>query len=264
MQIARYIANESVSFGILEGDLLKSITGAPWDTISYTGYESRLSDVKLLSPVDPPDVFAIGLNYKPHADEAGFKYPPAPVIFIKAAASIVGPGDDIILPSMAPNEVDYEAELAIVIGKICRRVSEEEALNYVLGYTCGNDVSARDCQFKFDTQWARAKSFETFCPLGPWIETDMDPDNAQVCLRLNGKVMQQSSTNAMIFSCSQLVSYLSHIVTLRPGTVIMSGTPSGVGYTRKPPVFLRSGDRVEVEIQGIGTLTNKVVAEIKD
>lgn len=264
MKIARYTVQGNIHYGVLEGDVLRSIAGSPWDAVSYTGIEHRICDAKLLSPVIPPDVFAIGLNYKPHADEAGFKYPPAPVLFIKAASSVMGPGDDIVLPAMAPDEVDCEAELVIVIGKTCRKVPEENALDYVLGYTCGNDVSARDCQFKLDTQWARAKSFETFCPLGPWIETDFDPDDVQICIRLNDKVMQQSSTSEMIFSCRQLVSYLSHVVTLRPGSVIMTGTPSGVGYTRKPPVFLRPGDRVEVEIEGIGALSNGVVEEVKD
>jgi 2-keto-4-pentenoate hydratase/2-oxohepta-3-ene-1,7-dioic acid hydratase in catechol pathway len=134
-------------------------------------------------------------------------------------------------------------------------------LDYVLGYTCGNDVSARDCQLKLDTQWARGKSFETFCPLGPWIETDLDPENAEISLKLNGEEMQHSNTQHMIFPCRYLVSYLSQVTTLRPGSVIMTGTPEGVGFSRKPQVFLRSGDRMEVSIQGIGTLANPVSAE---
>ncbi|MDD3928099.1 MAG: fumarylacetoacetate hydrolase family protein, partial [bacterium] len=170
-------------------------------------------------------------------------------------------GGDILLPKMAPHEVDYEAELAIVIGRTCRNVPEYEALDYVLGYTCGNDVSARDCQMKQDTQWARAKSFDTFCPLGPWIETELDPDGLDIVSRLNGETMQSSNTSDMLFDCRYLVSYCSRIATLQPGTVIMTGTPSGVGFSRKPPVFLRPGDKIEVEIEGIGTLCNGVRAE---
>lgn len=258
MKIARYISQEAPAYGILEDGFVKTLSGLPWDDLTQTGEVLPLQGIRLLAPVDPPDVFAIGLNYKPHADEAGFQYPPAPVVFLKAASSVTGPGESIQLPQMAPDEVDYEAELAIIVGRECRNVSEAEALDYVLGYTCGNDVSARDCQFRLDTQWARAKSFETFCPLGPWIETDLDPDNARVSLRLNGEVVQDGNTSDMIFSCKYLVSYLSRVVTLKPGTVIMTGTPSGVGYTRTPPLYLRSGDTVEVEIEGIGTLANSV------
>ncbi|HOP80266.1 MAG TPA: fumarylacetoacetate hydrolase family protein [Armatimonadota bacterium] len=261
MKIVRFEAKGQTGYGIIEGQTVKTISGLPWDGINLTGNELPLASVKLLAPVHPPDVFAIGLNYKAHADESGFKYPAAPVIFLKATSSVIGPGESIILPNMAPDEVDYEAELAIVIGKTCKNVREEDALSYVLGYTCGNDVSARDCQLKQDTQWARGKSFDTFCPLGPWIETDMDPDNAAISLKLNGETMQSSNTNDMIFSCSQLVSYCSRVATLKPGTVIMTGTPSGVGFSRKPPVFMKPGDTVEVIIDGIGTLSNPVSAD---
>jgi len=261
MKIARFVAHGQVHRGLLDGGTIRAAEGQPWEDLEPTGEAFALADVKLLAPVQPPDIFAIGLNYRAHADESGAAYPPAPVIFLKATSSVIGPGEPIVLPAMAPDEVDYEAELVIVIGWECRRVSEDRALDYVLGYTCGNDVSARDCQMRLDRQWARAKSFDTFCPLGPWIETDLDPDAAAIALRLNGQVMQQSNTSDMIFSCRQLVSYISHIATLRPGTVIMTGTPSGVGFARKPPVFLRPGDYVEVEIQGIGVLGNPVEAE---
>ncbi len=260
MKIARFIEIEAnIYYGVIQGDEIAAIKAEPWLNMDYTGERWPLDEVKLLSPVRPPDVIAIGLNYKGHADETGFEYPSAPVIFLKASSSVVGPGGDIVLPAMAPDEVDYEAELVIVIGQPCRNVSQEEALDYVLGYTCGNDVSARDCQLRHDSQWARGKSFDTFCPLGPWIETDMDPDNADISLRLNGEIMQQSNTNDLIFSCAELVSYCSQVATLRPGTVIVSGTPSGVGFTRQPPVFLRPGDKVEVIISGIGVLENNVV-----
>jgi 2-keto-4-pentenoate hydratase/2-oxohepta-3-ene-1,7-dioic acid hydratase in catechol pathway len=162
---------------------------------------------------------------------------------------------------MAPDEVDYEAELVIVIGRPCHRVTEEEALEYVLGYTAGNDVSARDCQFHGDTQFARGKSFDTFCALGPWIETDLEPDALGVSSVLNGETMQDGNTRDLIFSCRQLVSYLSQVATLRPGTVIMTGTPPGVGYKRTPPRFLREGDVIEVEVEGMGKLRNTAVRE---
>ncbi|NLO74390.1 MAG: fumarylacetoacetate hydrolase family protein [candidate division WS1 bacterium] len=261
MRIARFLAAGQVHYGIVEGDHLAAISGRPWEGLTVTGETFPLAEVRLLAPVEPPDVFAIGLNYKSHAAESAMELPKAPVIFLKAASSVTGPEEPVVLPAMAPDEVDYEAELAIVIGRPCRKVTEAEALDYVLGYTCGNDVSARDCQLKLDTQWARGKSFETFCPLGPWIETDLDPENAEISLKLNGEEMQHSNTQHMIFPCRYLVSYLSQVTTLRPGSVIMTGTPEGVGFSRKPQVFLRSGDRMEVSIQGIGTLANPVSAE---
>lgn len=261
MRICRFAVDGVESYAVLEDGLVKALRRSPWDAIEISGAEYPMDKVRLLAPVQPPDVFAIGLNYRAHADESGFAYPPAPVIFLKATSSVVGPGDNIVLPSMAPAEIDYEAELAIVIGRTCRNVSEEDALDYVLGYTCGNDVSARDCQLKLDTQWARGKSFDTFCPLGPWIETDMAPDDTYISLSVNEEIMQTSHTSDMIFSCRQLVSYCSRVATLRPGTVILTGTPSGVGFSRKPPVFLKPGDRVEVIIERIGVLTNSVVSE---
>ncbi|MCE5197670.1 MAG: fumarylacetoacetate hydrolase family protein [Armatimonadota bacterium] len=259
MKIARFLEDGTEKYGLIERDKVKAISGFPWEGLEVTGKEYSLESVKLLAPVQPQDVFAIGLNYRSHADETGMKYPTAPVIFIKASSSVIGPGDDIVLPKMAPNEVDYEAELVIVIGRTCKNVSEADALNYVLGYTCGNDVSARDCQLKLDAQWARGKSFDTFCPIGPWIETDIDPDNQPISLKLNGEVMQSSNTSDMIFNCSQIVSYCSQVATMKPGTIIMTGTPLGVGFARKEPVFLKAGDKVEVIIDGIGTLSNGVV-----
>ena len=261
MKIARCLVQGVPTFAVVEGETLNLLSDAPWNGIKLAGRSCKLADAKLLAPVEPPDVIAIGLNYRKHADESGFKYPPRPVIFLKTTSSVVGPEDAIVLPAMAPEEVDYEAELAIVIGKCCRRVTEAEALSYALGYTCANDVSARDCQLKLDGQWARGKSFDSFCPLGPWIETGVDPDSADISLKLNGDVMQNSNTNDMIFNCRQLISFCSQFATLRPGTVILTGTPFGVGFARKPPVFLRAGDRVEVTIAGIGTLANPVRKE---
>lgn len=213
---------------------------------------------RILAPIDPPNIIAIGLNYVAHAHEIHMKLPTAPVVFLKATTSLIGPGDGIVLPPQAADEVDYEAELVLVIGRKARGVGQAEAMDYVLGWTAGNDVSARDCQARLDRQWARAKSFDTFCPLGPCIQTEGDPDRLAVRSRLNGEVMQDSNTSDMIFNCRTLVSYLSHQMTLLPGTVIMTGTPQGVGQTRVPPHYMKDGDTIEIEIEGIGTLRNPV------
>lgn len=262
-KIARYQTQDGAQhYGLLVApDTLQRIEGDPFGAWRPTDDALPLAAVRLLAPVCPPNILAIGLNYRAHAHESGAALPERPVLFIKATTALCHPGNPIILPAVAPHEVDYECELAIVIGKRARRVSEAEALDYVLGYTCANDVSARDCQLRLDAQWARGKSFDTFAPLGPWIETELDPDNAPIRSRLNGVVMQESNTNDLIFSCRTLVSFLSQGITLLPGTVIMTGTPSGVGFARKPPVFLRPGDRIEIEIDGIGTLGNPVIAE---
>ena len=266
MKLVRAFRDGMTFYGVLEQETIRKIDGCIFEEYRITDETLPLAAVKLLAPVAPPNVLAIGLNYKRHSDEfsretdrSDFKLPERPVIFIKATSSVVGPEDSISLPKSAPSEVDYEAELAVVIGRSAKDVSEADALDYVLGYTCGNDVSARDCQMKQDTQWARAKSFDTFCPLGPWIETELDPACVRVTSRLNGTVMQDSTTENMIFSVRQLVSYCSRDMTLAPGTVILTGTPEGVGFARKPPVFLKSGDRVEVEIGGIGLLSNTVL-----
>lgn len=259
MKIARFEYRDQIRRGVVEGDGLEVLAGCGQER---TGETVALAEVKLLAPVDPPNVLAIGLNYGRHARESNMKVPDHPLLFIKATSSVVGPEAPIVLPRVAPAEVDYEAELCLVIGRQARNVSESEALDCVLGYTCGNDVSARDCQLRLDGQWARGKSFDTFCPLGPWLETELpDPDNLPIRSRLNGQVMQDSSTSDLIFGCRALISFLSHSMTLLPGTVIMTGTPEGVGFVRQPPVYLKPGDVIEVEIDGIGTLTNTVQAE---
>jgi len=263
MKIARFRAPDgAVTYGVVEGDVARPIEGDIFGAWQTTGKSLPRAQVKLLAPVVPPNVYAIGLNYRLHAQESKMALPERPVIFIKATTAVCGPDDVIVLPRVAPHEVDYECELAIVIGKTAHHVGEAEALDYALGYTCGNDVSARDCQIRLDKQWARGKSFDTFAPLGPWIETELDPDAAPIRTRLNGQTMQDSNTNDMIFSCRQLIAHLSDAFTLLPGTVIMTGTPSGVGFARKPPVFLRPGDVVEIEIDGIGVLRNPVAAEL--
>lgn len=251
---ARYgVLKNLETFQLIEGDLF-----GEWNTTDETMPRDQ---VRPIAPVAPPNLIAIGLNYRSHARESKMPLPERPVLFLKATTAVCGPRDKIVLPKIAPNEVDYECELAIIMGKQARHVGEDEALSYVLGYTCSNDVSARDCQLRLDAQWARGKSFNTFAPLGPWIETDMNPDEAAILTRLNGKIMQESSTSDLIFSCAGLVSFISQCMTLLPGTVIMTGTPGGVGFARKPPVFLRPGDVVEIEIEGIGVLRNEVVAE---
>lgn len=221
----------------------------------------ELAEATLLSPVAwPQKVLAIGLNYADHAKEGGQKPPVAPITFVKTGNSITGPGSPISWREATSTQVDYEAELAVVIGRRATDVTADEALDYVLGYTCCNDVSARDAQFA-DGQWIRGKSFDTFCPLGPWIVTTdeiPDPQVLGIRCRVNGVTLQDSTTAEMIFGVAELVSYLSRFMTLEPGDVIATGTPDGVGFARTPPIFLDDGDVVEVEIDGIGTLTNPV------
>lgn len=241
-------------------DYVTRIEGDIFGIHDVTNMKYSVKELTFLAPVDPPDIIAVGLNYRQHAIETGAEIPKEPVIFLKASSSIANPDSSILLPATAPDFVDYEGELAIIIGKKASHVSEEDALDYVFGFTCGNDVSARDCQFKRDIQWARAKSFDTFCPLGPWMETEFNHANARIKTLLNGQIMQQSDISDMIFPVGKLVSYISDSMTLLPGTVIMTGTPPGVGHARKPPVFLRHGDVVDVCIEGIGVLRNNVKA----
>jgi 2-keto-4-pentenoate hydratase/2-oxohepta-3-ene-1,7-dioic acid hydratase in catechol pathway len=218
-----------------------------------------------LPPVSPPAVICIGLNYGKHARETGAELPDRPVVFMKNPAAVVGHGADIVLPASCrePLQVDYEVELAVIIGKSAKNVAEDEALSFVRGYTVANDVSARIWQKRGGGgQWIRGKSFDTFCPLGPWMVTAdeiEDPNGLDLALTLNGEVMQKSSTADMIFSVKKLVSYLSEDTTLLPGTVILTGTPEGVGFARKPPVYLKPGDRLSLSVSGIGTLENRVV-----
>ena len=261
MKLIRFESNGEIHCGMLDGDIVRRIIGDIFAEYSISNKTENLADVKLLAPVAPPNIIAIGLNYSSHAGESGEAPPEQPIIFLKATTAVIAHREAIQLPAIAPDEVDYEAELCVVIGKTAKNVSEADALKYVLGYTCGNDVSARDCQLRLDSQWARGKSFDTFCPIGPHIETEIpDPGNLNILSRVNGVVMQSSNTANMIFSVPYLISYCSKNMTLPPGTVIMTGTPEGVGFARKPPVFLRGGDIVEIEIAGVGTLVNSVSA----
>ena len=222
---------------------------SPFDDLERKEFYS-LEEVEILPPVTPSKVVCVGLNYQDHARELNMELPSEPIIFLKPPTTVIGHEEDILYPPQS-KKVDYEAELAVVIGKKARFVGENDALDYVAGYTILNDVTARDLQEK-DGQWTRAKSFDTFCPLGPWIETELDNSNQEICLKVNGEIKQESNTGNMIFPPEILVSFISHIMTLNPGDVIATGTPPGVGP-------LEVGDVVEINVEGIGTLKNSVV-----
>ena len=211
----------------------------------------EIKEFKLLAPVIPSKIIAVGLNYKDHAEELNLPIPKEPIIFLKPPSAVIGPGEPILLPAQS-NRVDYEAELAVVIKKPAKNIKPEQAKEYILGYTCFNDITARDLQAK-DGQWSRAKSFDTFAPIGPWIETELEPGNLKIQALLNGKLVQDSSTSNLIFSVPELVSFISQIMSLFPGDVIATGTPSGIGP-------LSAGDEIIIRIQGIGELKNPVVS----
>jgi 2-keto-4-pentenoate hydratase/2-oxohepta-3-ene-1,7-dioic acid hydratase in catechol pathway len=218
-----------------------------------------ISATKFEAPVRPGKIVAIGRNYADHAAETGSKLPEKPLVFAKFSSSIIGPNEPILWSTEITEQVDWEGELAVVIGKRARNVAEADALNYVYGYTIANDVSARDLQLTKDEQWTRGKSLDTFCPLGPWIVTREeipDPSNLNIRTTVNGEVVQDSNTQYMVFKVPQLISYLSRSFTLEPGDLILTGTPSGVGLGMKPPRFLNDGDTVTITIEGIGELTN--------
>jgi 2-keto-4-pentenoate hydratase/2-oxohepta-3-ene-1,7-dioic acid hydratase in catechol pathway len=219
------------------------------------------SAIRIGLPLLPRNIICVGLNYKDHALEGGRELPSQPMLFAKWANCLIGPGESIVLP-VDTQEVDYEAELAVVIGRQCQRVAAEDALDYVAGYSCMNDVSARDFQ-RTDKQFTRAKSQDTFGPLGPYLVTRDEIDDPQslfIRCRLNGQVMQDASTSQMIFSVRELIAFISRGITLMPGDVISTGTPHGVGFARKPPVFLKAGDEVSIEIEKVGTLNNPVAS----
>lgn len=250
MRIARFSHNDAIRFGIVDEGELVVLAGDPmFAGFDTTGERVPLADVALLAPVIPRSkVVCVGRNYRDHAAELGNDVPPAPMLFFKPNTAVIGPGDAIVLPPQS-ERVDFEGELAAVIGRIAKNVPAERALDYVFGYTIANDVTARDLQ-KTDGQWARAKGFDTFCPLGPAIETDFDPDgDALLTTRVNGEVRQSAPLSDMIFPLAEVIEYASAAFTLLPGDVILTGTPAGVG----PFV---AGDTVEVEIAGLGTLRN--------
>jgi 2-keto-4-pentenoate hydratase/2-oxohepta-3-ene-1,7-dioic acid hydratase in catechol pathway len=259
-------AQGQIHQGVLEADgQARVITG---DILAedFTFTPQRLRPAKLLAPVAPVALFCIGLNYRKHAAETSAGIPEFPVLFMKNIACVQNPGDPVELPRhLSSGQVDYECELAIVIGRKAKNVSSARALDYVLGFTAANDVSARDWQRQWGgSQWCRGKTFDTFCPLGPVIVTPdeiSDPNNLMIQTRVNGRTLQHSNTSDMIFSVERIIEFLSGSTTLLPGTVILTGTPEGVGMARQPPVWLKPGDQVEVEIDKIGTLANPVIAE---
>jgi 2-keto-4-pentenoate hydratase/2-oxohepta-3-ene-1,7-dioic acid hydratase in catechol pathway len=258
MKIIRFEANGKKQYGILEEDQAILCTGDPFSGLKRTREALPLDSIRLLAPVEPPNVICLGLNYKRHAEDCKYPFPTHPLLFFKTTTAVCGPYDDIIIPVHHSDKIDYEVELAIVIGKTARFVPLESASEYIFGFTVANDVSNRGVQFQ-DTQWARGKSYDTFCPLGPAIATDLDGDQLDLSCRIDDQVMQSSNTSDLIFKTGYLVSFISECMTLLPGTVILTGTPEGVGFTRKPPFFLKAGQTVECEIEGIGILRNRVV-----
>ena len=272
MRIARFAHGGDVGYGIVEdvqqdgaagtvtgadadGLVVAELLGHPFgigdEAIRLTGVRYPLADVRLLAPVLPSKVVAIGRNYADHAAELGNEVPDDPIIFLKPSTAVVGPRDPIVYPAQLSERVDFEGELAVVIGRLCRQVPPERVGEVIFGYTCANDVTARDIQAR-DGQWTRAKGFDTFCPLGPWIETEVDPSDLELTTRVNGEVRQRARTSQLRFGVPALIAYVSQIMTLLPGDVLLTGTPAGGGP-------LTAGDQVSVTIESIGTLTNRVV-----
>lgn len=251
MKIARFSRNSTISFGIVDDDELVVLSGDPmFAGFETTGERVPLAEATLLAPVIPRSkVVAVGRNYREHAAEMGGEAPEAPLLFFKPNTAVIGPNDEIVAPT-GSTRLDYEGELAVVIGRIAKNVSETDALDYVFGYTAANDATERDWQ-RADDQWARAKGFDTSCPLGPVIETELDPSALELETRLNGEVKQNGNTADLVHSIPKVIAYASAAFTLLPGDVILTGTPAGIGP-------MTSGDVVEVEIEGIGTLRNRV------
>lgn len=256
MRLVRYLWEEQTGYGVLADQVIRALAHPPFEGLAFSGETISLNEVRLLAPCMPSKIVALGLNYRDHAAEFGGEVPDEPLIFLKPGTSVIGPEEAIVYPAMA-RRVDYEAELAVVMGKVAHGVREEAAKDYILGYTAFNDVTARDLQKK-DGQFTRSKSFDTFAPLGPWIETEIpDPDRLTVEAYLNGERRQHSNTSNLVFGVAYLVSFISRIMTLLPGDIIATGTPAGIGP-------MRPGDVVEIRVEGIGTLQNRVVAEKED
>lgn len=265
VRIARFVhpgsaaAPSGVLWGAVEGPpdaspdalTVAAIDGHPFGPVSFTGDRWALPDVRLLSPILPSKVVALGRNYADHAREMGNEAPETPMIFLKPSTSVIGDGDTIRLP-LSSSEVHYEGELAVVIGRPARNVARDEALSYVLGYAAANDVTARDQQ-RSDVQFTRAKGYDSFCPLGPWIETVLDPSDLRLVTRVNGEIVQDGRTSQMIHDLPAQIAFISGVMTLLPGDVVLTGTPAGVGP-------IKDGDTVDVDIEGIGTLSNPVRA----
>lgn len=256
MKIIRYEADGQTAYGILENDdSIQQLVGSPFEDFSVGDRVASLADVRVLPPVEPNKIIGVGLNYIKHIEEIGANRPDFPMLFMKPSTGVIGQDDDIVYPTHGKH-IEYECELTVVIGKRTRRVSEDEALGYVLGYTCANDVSERTIQFAEMKMGAMliGKGFDTFCPLGPVISTDIDPSDLRVQTRLNGETVQDDRTSDLLFSVPKLVSYISEAMTLEPGDCILTGTPSGVGP-------FQPGDVVEIDIEDVGVLRNSIVAE---
>jgi len=252
MRLVRFQYQGRPARGLIDGGEVVELEGEGVDSPAGRTARHALSSVRLLPPCVPTKVVAVGLNYRDHACELGLPVPDEPIIFLKPPTTVIGPSDPIRYPAMS-SQVDYEAELGVVIGKTAHACSPDAAAGHILGYTCANDVTARDLQKK-DGQWTRAKSFDTFCPVGPWIETDLDPSDLLIESYLNGERRQASRTSQFLFNVTHLVSFISRIMTLYPGDLIITGTPSGIGP-------MQPGDEIEVRIEGIGSLVNTVNAE---
>jgi 2-keto-4-pentenoate hydratase/2-oxohepta-3-ene-1,7-dioic acid hydratase in catechol pathway len=257
VRIARFAKGDGVAYGVVEGEAAFTVAelhGHPFGTdagnVRFTGQRYPLAEVRLLAPVLPSKVVAIGRNYAAHAREMGSEPPAEPVIFLKPSTSVTGHGERIAYPVKLTQQVDYEGELAVIIGRLCREVPRDRAEDVIFGYTCANDVTARDLQRK-DGQWTRAKGFDTFCPLGPWIETAADPSDLDLTTTVNGEVKQHASTRELLWDVPSLIEYVTSVMTLLPGDVLLTGTPEGVGP-------LVEGDEVSVTIETIGTLTSHV------
>jgi 2-keto-4-pentenoate hydratase/2-oxohepta-3-ene-1,7-dioic acid hydratase in catechol pathway len=259
VRIARFSVDDEPKYGVVESDDPEGLVGTVavldsdplYRPVQFTGEQLQLADVRLLAPVIPRSkVVAVGRNYKAHAEELGNEVPAEPLIFLKPNTSVIGPRDGIVYPEQT-NNLHFEGELAIVIGRICRDLPKERADEVIFGYTVANDVTARDLQ-KSDGQWARAKGYDTFCPLGPWISTELDVSDVRVMTTLNGEPKQDGRTSQFIFDIPEVLAYITSFTTLLPGDVILTGTPAGVG-----PML--PGDEVAVSIEGLGTLTNKVI-----
>jgi 2-keto-4-pentenoate hydratase/2-oxohepta-3-ene-1,7-dioic acid hydratase in catechol pathway len=251
VRICRVALDDELHYGVVEGSAVALLSSHPFGPFEPDGRVLPLDDVRLVAPVLPSKVVAVGTNYLDHVREMGGDTAPAePMIFLKPSTAVIGPGEPIVLPWQS-EQVEHESELAVVIGRLCRDVPEDRVDDVVLGYTCANDVTARDLQ-RTDGQWGRAKGFDSFCPLGPWIETSFEPDDAAIECRVGTQIRQQGNTSQMVRGVRELVSWISSVMTLLPGDVILTGTPAGVGP-------LVAGDEVSVTIAGIGTLTNRVV-----
>ena len=251
MKIARVARGGAISFAVIEGDEVAELDGPPIGGLRFTGNRAPLADVRLLAPVLPSKVIAIGLNYPSVAESIGMPLPSEPLISLKPSTSVIGPDDPIRKPRNV-DILDHEAELAVVVNGLVRNADEETAAQAILGYTCANDLTSRDLRER-EGQWTRAKGYDSFCPLGPWIETAVEPLGLRLRARVNGEVRQDANTKEMVFGPVQLVSFVSRVMTLLPGDVISTGTPLGVGA-------VEPGDIVEIEIEGIGVLRNPVQA----